>query len=72
MEPRRVIVDGSEFDVYVSGDDVVAIRMNFEMLPTIAVIGPRAIVAMERATGCKVVAGSFVGDQAMAEARVTC
>jgi len=72
VEPVRVTVEGSDFDVYVLGEDVLGIRMNFEMLPTLAVIGPRAITAMEQVTGCKVVSGSFFGDQAMAEARVSC
>ena len=72
VEPVRVTVEGSEFDVYVLGDEVRAIRMNFEMLPTLAVIGPRAVIAMERVTGCRVVNGSFFGDQAMADARVSC
>lgn len=72
VDPVRITVEGSDFDVYVLGDEVRVIRMNFEMLPTLAVIGPRAIIAMERVTGCTVVNGSFIGDQAMAEARVVC
>ena len=71
VEPVQVTVEGSDFDVYVLGGEVRAIRMNFEMLPTLAVIGSRAITAMERVTGCKVVNGSFFGDQAMAEARIS-
>jgi len=72
VNPVRVVVDGSDFDVYVLDDEVLVIRMNFEMLPKFAVIGPRAIIAMERATGCTVVTGTFSGDQAMAKARVAC
>ena len=72
VAPVRITVEGSVFDVYVLGDDVRAIRMNFEVLPTFAMIGPRAIIAMERATGCTVVNGTFLGDQAMADARVSC
>ena len=72
VEPVRITVEGSDFDVYVLGDEVRVIRMSFEMLPTLAVIGPRAVIAMERVTGCKIVNGSFFGDQAMAEARVSC
>jgi hypothetical protein len=68
----RVTIEGSEFDVYVLGDEVRAIRMNFEMLPTLAVIGSRMVIAMEQVTGCRVINGSFFGDQAMAEARVSC
>jgi hypothetical protein len=72
VEPVRVTIEESDFDVYVLGDEVLVIRMNFEMLPTLAVIGSRAVVAMELVTGCNVVKGSFLGDQAMSEARVSC
>jgi hypothetical protein len=72
VEPVRVTVEGSEFDVYVLGEEVRVIRMNFEMLPTISVIGSRAVIAMEHVTGCTVIDGSFFGDQAMSEARVSC
>ncbi|PCJ76231.1 MAG: hypothetical protein COA53_02990 [Rhodobacteraceae bacterium] len=71
-EPVRVTVEGSVFDVYVLGKEVRAIRLNFEMLPAISVIGPRAVTAMERASGCRVIDGSFSGDQAMADARISC
>lgn len=72
VEPVRVSVEGSIFDVYVLGKDVRAIRLNFEMLPTMPVIGPRAVIAMERASGCRVIDGSFSGDQAMADAWISC
>ena len=72
VDPVRVTVERSEFDVYVLGDQVRVIRMNFEMLPPMAVIGPRAVVAMEWATGCNVISSSFFGDQAMVQARVAC
>jgi hypothetical protein len=72
IEPVRVTVEGSDFDVYVLGNEVRVIRMDFEMLPTLAVIGSRAVIAMEHVTGCRVVSGSFFGDQAMADARVSC
>lgn len=72
IEPVRVTVEGSDFDVYVSGNDVRVIRMNFELLPNLAVIASRAIFAIESATGCSVVAGSYSGDQAMAQARIKC
>jgi len=72
IDPVRVAVAGSVFDVYVLGDEVRVIRMNFEMLPSIGVIGPRTVSAIERATGCRVKDGSFNGDQAMADARISC
>lgn len=72
IEPVSITVEGSEFDVYALGENVRVIRMNFELLPRLAVIASRAIVAMELVTGCTVVPGSFSGDQAMAQARVKC
>lgn len=72
IEPVRVTVEGSEFDVYVLGNDVRVIRMNFELLPNLAVVASRVILAMETATGCPVVVGSYLGDQAMAQARIKC
>jgi len=68
----RVAIEGSVFDVYVLDDEVRVIRLNFEMLPSMDMIGPRAVIAIQLATGCTVIAGSFSGDQAMAEARVSC
>lgn len=72
VEPVRVMVEESTFDVYVLGNDVRVIRMNFAVLPTLIVIGPHAVAAMEQVTGCSVISNSFSGDQAMAEARVSC
>ena len=48
------------------------IRMNYELLPNLAVTASRAIAAMEVVTGCRVINGSFSGDQGMATARVKC
>lgn len=72
VEPVRVMVEKTTFDVYVLGNDVRVIRMNFAVLPTLTVIGPRAVAAMEQVTGCSVISNSFSGDQAMADARVSC
>lgn len=72
IEPVRVTVEGSDYDVYVSGKDVRVIRMNFELLPNLAVTASRAIFAIESASGCPVVVGSYSGDQAMAQARIKC
>ena len=72
IEPVRIDVEGSEFDVHVKGDEVRVIRMNYELLPNLAVTASRAIAAMEVVTGCRVINGSFSGDQAMAAARVKC
>ncbi|MHA1128022.1 MAG: hypothetical protein ACTSRN_03605 [Alphaproteobacteria bacterium] len=70
--PVRVTVEGSIFDIYTVGSDVKAVRLSVEALPRRAVIGARAIIAIEQATGCKFVAGSMTGDQALMQARITC
>lgn len=70
--PVRVTVEGSIFDIYTVGSDVKAVRLSVELLPRRDEIGARAIVAIEQATGCKYVAGSLAGDQALLQARVTC
>ncbi len=72
VDPVRVTVDGSTWDVYRSGDNVQAIRVNFEMLPEVGRMVGRAITAIERATGCGVVANSASGDQALVNARIDC
>lgn len=70
--PVRVTVEGSMFDIYTVGNDVKAVRLSIEALPKRSVIGARAIVAIEQATGCKYVAGSLTGDQALLQAKITC
>ena len=72
VQPVRVTVAGSDFDVYVLGDDVRAIRMNFEVFPKLAVVGARAGVAIRLASGCAVIASSVSGDQAVMDARIAC
>ena len=72
VEPVRVIVEGSTFDIYTVGSDVKIVRLSVEMLPKRAVIGARAIVAIEQATGCKFVAGSMTGDPALMQAKISC
>jgi len=72
VEPARVVVEGSVFDVYVVGEKARAIRLNFELLPKLAVTGSLAVAAIEQASGCGVVKGSVSGDQAMNEARLKC
>lgn len=72
IDPVRVTIEGSVFDVYVNGNEAQIIRMNFEVLPDFATMAARAISAMEKVTGCRVVCTSFSGDQAMATARIKC
>lgn len=72
VSPVRVAVEDSVFDVYALGEEVQIIRLSVEMLPKRAIIAARALAAIEQATGCPVVAGSMIGDQALMEARIDC
>ncbi|MGB8623859.1 MAG: hypothetical protein WCD16_13675 [Paracoccaceae bacterium] len=66
---RQVTVDGSRFSVYVKGDKAEAIRTNFEYRDGIMARGHRAI---ELASGCAVVPGSYDGDPARMTAELAC
>ena len=72
VDPVQVVVEGAVFDIYHRGMNATAIRMNFEVLPSLLDTTARAIIAIEVATGCKVAVGSVSGDQALIEARVDC
>lgn len=69
VPPRKVTVDGSDFSVYVHDGRAEAIRTNFEYRKGIMERGYRAI---ELASGCEIVPGSFDGDPARMVARVYC
>ena len=66
----RVVVDGSAFDVRVTGNRAEAIRVNTQYAPRFGPIRARAGQAMARASGCEVVEVS--GDQAQAFGRLDC
>lgn len=73
VPPTRLQVDGSTFSVRVAGDRAQAVRTDFDL--TVGRgrhILPRAGIAMERASGCRVIDGSLRGDAALIEARLTC
>ncbi len=72
VTPVRADIEGSVWDVYRQGDMVQAIRVNMEMLPAMDRMLSRAILAIERATGCKVIPNSITGDQALVNARLAC
>jgi hypothetical protein len=69
-EPVRVTVAQSVFDVRQIGDKAQAIRLNAEWAPRPEAVMPRALVAIERATGCQVT--RMDGDQVIIEARLKC
>ncbi len=72
IPPVQVTVEDSIFDVYSNGQEVQAIRVNFQVLPSMSTTIARAISAIESATGCKVVPSSISGDQALVKAKITC
>lgn len=70
LDPVRVTVVGSVFDVRINGAEGEAIRLNPEYAPRMGAIGPRAIVAIEHVSGCRV--SKLGGDQAMIRAKLAC
>jgi len=73
VAPQVVEIDGSRFSVRVAGDAATAVRTNFDMRGARrAYMLPRAGLAIEQVSGCRVRAGSLTGDGAMAEARLDC
>ena len=72
IAPHVVTVGGSTFSVRVKGNEAEAIRTDYEYIPRIGQIFPRAVAAIEQASGCKVVVSSVTGDSAYVRARVKC
>ncbi|WP_456388081.1 hypothetical protein [Profundibacter sp.] len=65
-------VRGSTFKIRINGEAAEAIRTNFEYVPKIGDIFPKAKEAMEIASGCTVVPDSMHGDPALMVARLKC
>ncbi len=72
VEAQRITVDGSTFSVRIREDQAEAIRTNFERLPKIGDIFPKAAKAIEIASGCKVIPNSMKGDPALMVAKLDC
>jgi hypothetical protein len=70
LAPQRVTVDGSTFDVRVSGDLAEAIRVNAQYAPRMGPIDARAARAMAEVSGCRV--KRVTGDQALLLGRLDC
>lgn len=68
----RIEVEGSTFSVHQRQNWVEVYRTGFEALPRVPVILARSKIAIEQATGCKVVEGSLSGDQAIQRAEINC
>ena len=70
IEPVRITVGKSTFDVRVRGNRAEAIRLNTEWAPRLAAVAPRAKAAIEKVSGCEVT--KLEGDQALILARLKC
>ncbi|MDU8927554.1 hypothetical protein RXV86_09175 [Alisedimentitalea sp. MJ-SS2] len=70
VEPVRITIGQSTFDVRVDGNRAEAIRLNREWAPRLEAVAPRAVAAIEKVSGCSV--AKLGGDQALIEARLKC
>ncbi len=74
LPAQRVAVGGSEFSVRATASEAQAVRRGFDpnaMFQREA-IATRAGLAMERASGCRVVPGTLRGDAVIIEAEMDC
>ncbi|MHA6265313.1 hypothetical protein ACXYMP_00405 [Aliiroseovarius sp. CAU 1755] len=69
---KKATVDGSTFSIHRRENFVEVYRTSFEALPRLPIILTRAQIAIEQATGCRVVKGSLSGDQAIQRAEIDC
>lgn len=69
---KRVEIGSSLFIVHILGDRVEAIRLNVETGRRARGVMARGFAAIEQASGCRIVPGSFEGDPALMRARVAC
>lgn len=67
-----VEVEGSRFTVRVQEGEAEAIRLSREWAPTLGSVAPRAVAAIERASGCRVRPGTLTGDAAVVRAALDC
>lgn len=72
IDPERVSIGKSTFDVRLKDGQAQAIRINSEFAPNLNYVAPRARAAMEQVSGCKVADGSMVGDSIVISADLDC
>lgn len=70
VDPVRLEVAGSTFDVRVKGELAEAVRINPQYAPRLGPIGPRAAFAMAKVSGCEV--EGVLGDQAVVTGVLDC
>ncbi|MFK7938413.1 MAG: hypothetical protein AB8B82_03480 [Roseovarius sp.] len=67
---QRITVGQSTFDVRQDGTKALALRVNTEWAPRPEAVMPRARIAIEKSTGCRV--KRMDGDQVLIEAALDC
>lgn len=67
---QRLHLGGGTFDIRVKGRRAEAIRVNPQWAPNLSAVGVPAVLAIERASGCRV--DRLTGDAARMEARLDC
>ena len=72
IAPVEATVDGTRFLVRYTPYDAEAKRASFEPFPRRSLVVPKAVIAMERTSGCKVVRKSIRGDEILIAADLTC
>lgn len=72
IDPVRVQVAHSIFDVRIKESRAHALRINSEPAINLAAVAPRARRAIEQASGCAVVPGSLIGDPVFITAELDC
>lgn len=70
IDPVRITVQGSVFDVRVAGNRAEAIRVNTQWAPRLDAVAPQGVAAIERVSGCHV--RKLNGDAAQMTARLDC
>ncbi|MDE4132949.1 hypothetical protein PXK00_07495 [Phaeobacter sp. QD34_3] len=70
IEPVRVTVEGSSFDLRQRGTLIEAVRINPEYAPRLGPLRDRARRAMAASSGCRV--RWVMGDQALLLGRLDC
>lgn len=70
--PHEVQVGHSRFVVHHLGDRAEAVRTSFETPAQQRGVMRRGHAAIEQATGCRIIAGSFDGDPALMRAELIC
>ncbi|NSX53981.1 hypothetical protein [Parasulfitobacter algicola] len=68
----RMTVEGSTFDVRIKDNQAQAIRVNMQYAPRPDRMYPKAALAIEKVSGCRIAKGSLNGDQVIINARLAC